>query len=245
MLYLIGLGLNEKGTTLEGAEAVKNCDKVYLENYTVEFPYSLEDLERSLEVKITALEREDVESNKLIKEAKEKNITLLVYGCPLVATTHLSLIYDCLKKEVKYKVINSASIFDAVIESGLQLYKFGKVTSMPKWDEENNYKPDSFMEIVKDNQSVESHSLILCDIGLKFPEALEQLKKSSENHDFSWKERKIVVCKSLGTEKQKFYYGGVEKLLSLKPDKIKNPFCLIIPGRLHHIEEEILKNFEI
>ena len=38
MLYLIGLGLNEKSISLEGLEAVKKCKKVYLEGYTVDFP---------------------------------------------------------------------------------------------------------------------------------------------------------------------------------------------------------------
>ena len=35
MLYIIGLGLgDEKDITLRGLEAVKKCDKVYLEAYT-------------------------------------------------------------------------------------------------------------------------------------------------------------------------------------------------------------------
>ena len=35
MLYFIGLGLgNEKDITLRGLEAVKSCDKSFLENYT-------------------------------------------------------------------------------------------------------------------------------------------------------------------------------------------------------------------
>jgi len=246
MLYLIGLGLNEKGISLEGAEVVKNCDKVYLESYTVDFPYSRENLAKILDINMEVLGREKVESDNIVREAKEKDVALLVYGSPLIATTHITLINDAEDLGVEYKVINSASVFDAVVESGLQFYKFGKVASMPKWDEKNNYKPDSFMEIVKDNQSVEAHSLILCDIGLKFSEALEQLKKSSENHDFSLEGRKIAVCESLGAGNQKFYYEEADKFSeSSKIDKIKNPFCLIIPGKLHHSEEEMLKNFEI
>lgn len=245
MLYLVGLGLDEKGISLAGAEAVKECDKIYLESYTVDFPYSRERLGKILDVNIEVLGREKVENEEIVKESKEKDVALLVYGSPLIATTHISLVKDAIDFGVKYKVINSASIFDAVVESGLQFYKFGKVASMPAWDEEKNYKPDSFMEVVLDNQEAEAHSLILCDIGLKFEDALEQLKKSSENHDFSLEGRKIVVCESLGTNEQNFYYGGAEKLLNLKPDKIKNPFCLIISGKLHHSEEEMLKNFEV
>ena len=35
MLYFIGLGLgNEKDITVKGLEAVKSCDKIFLEHYT-------------------------------------------------------------------------------------------------------------------------------------------------------------------------------------------------------------------
>jgi diphthine synthase len=52
LLYLIGLGLNEKGISLEGLESVKKCTKVYLEGYTVDFPYGIELLEKILGKKI-------------------------------------------------------------------------------------------------------------------------------------------------------------------------------------------------
>ena len=121
MLYLIGLGLNERGISKEGLLALKKCQKVYLEKYTVDFPYALSELH--LEEDIIPLKREDVESNKLIREAKSRGIALLVYGCPLFATTHLSLILDAEKQKVRTKVIYSASIFDAVAETGLQVYR--------------------------------------------------------------------------------------------------------------------------
>ena len=40
MLYLIGLGLNEKSLSKEAIEIIKRCKKVYLEDYTVDFPYT-------------------------------------------------------------------------------------------------------------------------------------------------------------------------------------------------------------
>jgi len=83
MLYLIGLGLDEKGISLKGKEAVKKCKEIYLEGYTVEFPYSLKDLQKSIGKKIITLGREDVECDGLIKKARRKNICLLVYGSPL------------------------------------------------------------------------------------------------------------------------------------------------------------------
>lgn len=40
MLYLIGLGLNIDGISTYGLETVKKCKTIYLENYTVDFPYN-------------------------------------------------------------------------------------------------------------------------------------------------------------------------------------------------------------
>ena len=55
--------------------------------------------------------REDIESDLLVKEAKKINIGLLVYGCALTATTHITLLLDAKEARVKTKVIYSGSTF--------------------------------------------------------------------------------------------------------------------------------------
>ena len=224
MIYIIGLGLNEQGISKEGLLALERSKKVYLEGYTVDFPYKIGDLKLGKK-KIVKLERGEVESNKLIKEAKSTQIALLVYGSPLFATTHMSLILDAEKEGVRVRVIYSTSVFDAIAETGLQLYKFGKIASMPKQEAD-------FMQYVKENQSIQAHSLILVDIGMNYKEALERLKDIKE---------KIVVCSRLGTDDSKIVYGNIDKL---KKEQIKQPFCFIIPGKLHFMEEEALGRFE-
>jgi diphthine synthase len=238
MLYLIGLGLNAKGISKEGLLILEKCKKIYLEKYTVDFPYNLEELRIGKE-EIIELDRKDVESNRLIKEAKSKPIALLVYGCPLFATTHISLILDAEKQGVETKVIYSASVFDAVSETGLQLYKFGKTASMPAW--KDNFRPDSFLDIVKQNQGIQAHSLILIDIGLKFKEALTQLDIASKNKVL--KIDKIIVGSNLGTEQSRILYGTTEELK--KVDNIKLPVCFVIPSELHFIEKEAIERFKI
>src|SRR3989338_1302946 len=133
MFYLIGLGLNVKGISIEGMEAVKKCQKAYLESYTVELPYKVGELEKSLGKKVVELDRAAVESEMFVEEAKKKDIAMLVYGSPLAATTHISLLLKCKKENIPSKIIHSASVIDAIAETGLQLYKFGKTASMPKW----------------------------------------------------------------------------------------------------------------
>jgi diphthine synthase len=239
MLYLIGLGLNEKSISLEGIEAIKKCKKIYLENYTVEFPYLIKDLNKILRKKIIELERKDVESDKLIKEAKKENIALLVYGSPLFATTHISLIMDCKKAKVNSKIIFSASVFDAVAETGLQLYKFGKISSMPKW--ENHFHPDSFLEFAEQNNSIGAHSLILIDPGLKCEDALNELEISCKKRGFDLD--KILICSNLGEKRTGIFYGNLNDLRK-KCKKVSRLFCFIIPGNLHFFEKEVIDKFE-
>jgi diphthine synthase len=237
MLYLIGLGLNEKSISLEAVEALKKCKKIYLEYYTIDFPYDFENLEKLLDVKIEKLDRKKVESDFLIKEAKNKDICLLVYGSPLFATTHSALLNDAFLNKLEVEIIFNASVFDAVSITGLQMYKFGKILSLPAWKE--NYKPDSFIKGIMDNFKMGLHSLLLCDIGLDFHEALNQFEQSAKNYSFNID--KLVVCSQLGTKNKKVFYGSLKELRKLK--KVALPFCFIIHSQLHFNENEMIERF--
>ena len=91
MLYIIGLGLNVDGISKYGHDIVRRCKRVYLENYTVDFPYSEGELKEKLGLKkIISADREKVEGLGIVDEAKRMDVCLLVYGSPLTATTHIS-----------------------------------------------------------------------------------------------------------------------------------------------------------
>jgi len=236
MLYLIGLGLNQHSLTHEGKLALKKCKKIYLESYTVSFPYTPKELELTLARKITLLTREKVESDFLIKEAKKQAIALLVYGSPLFATTHSTLLEDCLTAKVKTKVLLNASVFDALSLTGLHVYKFGKIASMPQW--EKNFTPDSFLDIVKENKKTHGHSLILIDIDLTCQDAISQLQTVLASKKMSLD--KLLICSKMGTTHQKIHYNTLKVL---KQRDIPKPFCIIIPAKLHFTEESFLKFF--
>ena len=51
---------------------------------------------------------------------------------------------------------------------------------------------------------------------------------------------KILICSRLGTSQEKIYYNTLKNLKNLT---IKEPFCIIIPSKLHFTEEDFLKNF--
>ena len=233
MFHLIGLGLNLKSISLDALEACRKADKIYIENYTVEFPYDIEKLEGILGKRIIPITRILVEDEKFIEEAEKKNICLLIYGSPLMATTHISLIVKCRKIGIEYKICHNASIFDAITETGLQIYKFGKTASMPKW--EKNFKPDSFVEIIRKNKLAKAHSLILIDINLNYAEALKQLEKACNRRV---KFERIIVCSKLGTRDAKIFYDSINELYG---KEIYAPFCFIIPSVLHFLEVEALE----
>ncbi len=254
--YLIGTGMNKNSISADALEILKTCDKIYLENYTVNFPYSTRELEETYNLKIQELDRQKVEDESILKKAKNTDVALLVYGDALSATTHMQLILEAKKQKIPYRIFHNASILTTIAETGLSLYKFGKTASMPNWAEHTN-KPTSFIDYVKENQSINAHTLILTDIGLEISSAIEQLLESVKGMKLP---EKIVAISNAGTPKQKIFYDSPENLActehresvprptdqrSIRPSerRIEMPFCLIIPAKLHFLEEKALKEF--
>lgn len=231
----MGIGLEKKSISLKAKEIAQKCKRLYLENYTADLPYTKIELEEVIGKKLIIADRELVEGLTLVDDAKKMDVGLLVYGSPLIATTHITLIQEAKNLNIKYKVIHNSSVFDAVAETGLQIYKFGKTTSMPEWKE--NYNPKSFIETIKQNQSIDAHTLILIDIGLDFPKALEQLTNSAKNN---LKIDKLILCQSLGTKHSKIFYKKINEFKEFT--SVRKPYCIIIPGKLHFVEKEFLEN---
>jgi len=228
--------MTQNSISADALKILKQCDKIYLENYTVNFPYPKEGLEKSYNLKIQELSRQQVEDESILQEAKSQDIALLVYGDSLSATTHMQLILEAKKQNIPHKVYHNASILTTIAETGLSLYKFGKTTSMPNWAEHTN-KPTSFINYIKQNLSIDAHTLILTDIGLEIKNAIQQLTESSEKENLKLPE-KIIAISHAGTSSQKIFYNTSQ---NLQNKNIPMPFCLIIPSNLNHIEEETLK----
>lgn len=250
-LYLVGIGLNdEKDISVKGLEAVKKCDKVYLENYTSVLNCEVRKLEKLYGKKIVLVSRERVEKEgeKIIKEALKKEIAFLVIGSPLMATTHVNLILEANKQNVLVKIINNASVFDALGIVGLQLYKYGQIASIPFYEEfvelETPYK------VLKENKKAGLHTLFLLDLnpdeerfmtvndGLEILEKIEKRKKGKVVS----KDMLVVGCARLGGDDFLIKNGTLEEVKGF--DFGKPPHCLVIPGKLHFMEEEVLKFYE-
>jgi diphthine synthase len=246
MLYLIGIGLSdEKDITVKGLEAVKKCEKVYLEFYTSRLSCPKEDLERLYGKKIEIAVREFVESGEqLLSEAKAGSVALLIIGDPLCATTHWDILQRAKERNIKAEVIHNASVINAVGATGLQVYKFGKTTSIPFPREDEVETP---YNVIKDNKSVGAHTLVLLDLDpvnnkfMSVNEAIELLRKieRKRNERVFLPEDWCVGVARLGANDQRIVAGTVIEVSDA--DFGSAPHALIVPGSLHFLEEEALK----
>ena len=153
MFYLIGLGLFDvTDMSLKAINVLKEVDIVYAEFFTSRLMGSnLKAIEDIIGKKINVLVRNEVEEDSpFIEEAKNKKVALITGGDPLIATTHSDFLVQCSKKGIDYQVIHGSSIISsAPAISGLQAYKFGKVTTIPFPD--HNFFPKSPYMAIKEN----------------------------------------------------------------------------------------------
>lgn len=245
MLYFIGLGLyDEKDISLKGLEIIKKCKKIYLESYTSKLGCSVDRLEKLYKKKIIKADRELVEKNPdiILKQAKKHDVAFLVVGDPLSATTHVDLRLRAEKKKIKTAVIHNASIFNAVSITGLQLYKFGRVSSIPFSEE--SFTPETPYEVIKENKSQGLHTLLLLDLKpdkkrfMTVNEAIWYLLKieSNKKKEVFTEDTLVIGCARLGSLKPLIKVGKAKDLLEKRFGKPLH--CLIIPGKLHFMEEE-------
>ncbi len=241
MLYLIGLGLNdENDLSLKAVNAMKKCDYIFIELYTNKWLGDINKLEAVSGKKIKTLERIGVESSFLVNQSEKKDVALLIPGDPLTATTHMELVLEAKKKGIPTEIVHSSSIYTAIAESGLQLYKFGRPTTLVYPEEK--FRPASPFDIIKENMKAGLHTLVLLDIKQdeeKYMTANEGLNILLENNVVSGDTVAIACCR-LGDSGQKIRCGKIKNLVENKGIS-DVPASIIIPGRLHFKEEEAME----
>ncbi|UCG95275.1 MAG: diphthine synthase [archaeon] len=240
MLFLIGLGLyDEKDMTIRGMEAAKSCDSLYIETYTSGWS-GVENLKVKTGKDIKVVGRSDLEEGqaKILEEARSRKVGILVPGDPLVATTHTDLLIQTRKQGIKTRVVHAPSIYSALGETGLFIYKFGKTTTIPL--PEKGYEPESPYDTVKENRERGLHTLCLLDIKNK-------LMSPKEGLEYLLRIEKKRGEKVIGPEDMAIVFvvresGQVvyDKARNLMNREFQKPAVLIIPGTLHSIEKEAL-----
>ncbi|MFB6145976.1 MAG: diphthine synthase [Candidatus Nanohaloarchaea archaeon] len=231
MLYLIGLGLEDKEITEKGLEALEEVEQTFVEFYTNTETVDIERLEEDTGTDIEKLSREEVEQeDRIIESAKEKDTAFLVSGDPLTATTHYDIKHRAVEEGINTKVVHAPSIFLSVAETGLNVYKFGRTVTLPRQGE-----PSSIIKHIGNNDSIGLHSLVLLDINYDASEALEKLSSMEPG----LKEREAVVLERANQDSQKVTVGKISDLGGT--DFGDTPHSIIIIGETSHMEEEFLQ----
>ncbi|HIG98814.1 TPA: diphthine synthase [Candidatus Woesearchaeota archaeon] len=249
-LYLVGIGLNdEKDITVKGLEAIRGCDAVYLENYTSIMACGIAQLEKFYGKKVIVADRKIIEhGDGIISAAATKNVALLVIGDPWGATTHIDIMMRCRAKNIPFTVINNASIITAIGITGLQVYKFGKTTSVPYPDK--NFRPETSYEVINQNRMLGLHTLLLLDIRqdlgkfMTVSEAIDVLLEieSRKRQQVFTQDTFCVGCARVGSDRFVIKAASAKELKNY--DFGKQPHCLIVPGELHFVEEDALKQWK-
>jgi len=249
MFYLIGSGLwKGDDISVRGMNICKKCSKVYLDRYTRAFEQKeFEKMEEIIEKKIIKLERKELEETlNFLNESENQDICLIVPGDPLIATTHVTIIEECKKRNIKFEIVHGSSIFTALPgECGLMTYKIGGSCTIPM--REKRIVPYSIYDKILENKNRGYHTLVFLDTTpekeMEINEAMEIMQEieNEKNEKLFNDETKIIVGACMGSEKQKLIYDTIGKLKKIIFEK---PCTLIVPGKLHFSEEEYLEKLK-
>ncbi|BES80869.1 diphthine synthase [Pyrodictium abyssi] len=254
-LYIVGAGVSSEYLSLKAIQVIGAADKVYLDTYTSIAPGVDRELVRRLNPRAEVVEAprrllED-EADKLIQEAREKTIVLLVPGDPLHATTHIALLVEARRRGVEAHVVPGVSGLQAVVDAtGLQVYRFGKTVTLVYPEE--GFKPYSTVEAIWANRERGLHTLVLLDLRLDagramtVPEAIRILLEleeelAAEEHREPELPRVIVVgVARAGTSEQRCIAGSVDEVAAAEYPPPPHSLVVTAP-RLHPMEEEALE----
>jgi len=246
-LYIISLGLHDyKDISLKALELIKDCDILYLETYTCKYKESIEELEKKFNKEIIPADRTLVETKAettILENAQTKHVGFLVIGDAMSATTHSDLYLRAKELNIKTYIIPGSSVFTAVGITGLQLYNFGRTGSIPFNTE--SFKPETYYNILKENKNL--HTLMLLDLKdnkyMSIREAINNLLEIEEKRkEKIFTENTLCIgCARLGSLNPTIIAGSAKEL---KNDDFGAPVhCLIIPGKLHFKEEEMINTY--
>jgi len=252
MLYLIGAGIYDTFETCNSVNILKDCDRIYIERFTSPISDNfIQILKSTLEPnkKIEFVKRWFVEDGRqILDESKTLNVGLVSYGDPTIATTFTELRIRAIKNEIIVKVIHAASgITSLVGESGLQIYKIGKLVTMM----EEKQSSISVYTTIFNNLNLNCHTIILTEYRqdengsvffLKPNDVFSRLLETEKDikYEFVYEESFLIVLSRIGTESQRIVSGKIKSLIGM--DYGKGPHAIIFPSKLHFTEEDALLN---
>ncbi len=247
-LYLIGLGIySEPALSKEVLESLGEMDKIYLEGYTSPLGKELDGLSRYLNIDhVEMLRRRDIEDDmeKILNEAENLKIAILVPGDPLIATTHTILIMEARRRGIETRVYHSSSaLCTAIGESGLHTYKFGASATIMRREVASSKRA---YDVLIDNKDRGLHTLFFLEYDVEnnyimSPKEALEILLSYDDGRLNGDELVIVLC-GLGREDECKYAATINEILSTEDYIGGKPCILIIPGKLHFTEKDYIDN---
>nr|WP_083750391.1 diphthine synthase [Picrophilus oshimae] len=244
----MGIGLRGiNSITMEMYDVIKKSDLVYFDIYTSISPdKTFEDL---IKINANTLKAtRDVLENEgpIIERAVTENITIVVTGDALSATTHNQIRRSAIEKGIDVNIYENASIITAFpSRTGLFIYRFGSIVSMPFTSDK--FFPLSVYDKIYKNYINNMHTLILLDLkdGRTMPinDALNNLlAMEDKKHKGLIKEDTLLFAGiKIGSCYEKIYFSNISKMLEL--DIEDSPASIIIPAELNEIELEFARSF--
>lgn len=249
MLWFIGLGIS--GIDHLGSSTLKilsTADSVFLEDFTS--PIGKNDIfkiKKLTKGKFKIATRWMVEDGKIIlSEAKKKNVVLLSYGDPYIATTHIELRTRAELEKIKTKSIHGASAITSLIgECGLHYYKIGRpVTIMKELQSLSTVYYAIYENMIKGN-----HCILILEYNndtnffLEPKEAFSNLLVAEKNQKRNVIDETTfaIIASRIGSKNQSIVTGKISSLINM--DFGKPPHTIILPGMLHFTEHDALKVF--
>ena len=255
MLVFIGLGLyDHRDMTIRGLEEAKSCDLLFMEEYTSFLPGAgKRDIEAVVGRKIRSVSRREVEDEGeevILEPAKISKVGFLVPGDPLISTTHVYLRLRAEELGITTKVVHNASILSAAPSiSGLQNYKFGRSASIPFPEE--GFFPETPYDVLKENLQSDLHTLFYLDIkvedgkirAMRAREGVDYLLRIEDRRrEGVFPDNKLCIALAgVGSSNPVIRAEVAGNLRSSRLGAL--PQCLIVPGKLHFMEEEYLRAF--
>src|SRR5216117_3250362 len=249
-LVFIGLGLHdEKGITLRGLDEARSADVVFAELYTSGLAgATVASVEQLVGKKIRVLSRNDVEDGRTILEAAAKQkVAFLVVGDPMAATTHVDLRLRAAAAKIPTRIVHGVAILTAAAGAlGLQVYKFGRTTTVPF--PSAGFAPTSPLEAILENRRAGLHTLVLLDLRedgsfLAPRDAIASLLRMASATGTSEFGPQTLACalSRVGSPQVRAFAGPIADLAGR--DLGPPLHCLVIPGALHFLEKEALVAF--
>ncbi len=255
MLTFIGIGIyGNSGLSQRAIAILAKCDLIYVERFTSLI--SNDDIQelRSLfssssNKQMVTVKRWFVEDGReILEEAKDRNVALLSYGDPMIATTFMELRLRAMDRNVKVEVVYGASgVTSLISECGLQIYKIGRIVTMM----EESHSAISVYNSLSANLQLNCHTLILTEyrydedhpaffldpkqVILRLLEVEKDIRCNIITVDSF-----LIVASRVGTNEQKILSGKVSSLLRIEYGQ--GPHSLLFPAKLHFIEEDGITN---